>query len=174
MAEEDAEVGEHAGDVRGADDGAAVGADHGVLKTARAGCGIDAEHAAAVEQRDGGAEECGLEQEGDAVAPPELKCAVLHEEAADDVAGDERADDGGKMEGGFDIERCERGGEHGCGAGEVRDGLMLKAEEPDDVDHAADKRERPCSRPDPAWQLGNHRVPAGGKPVSAFLIVPLF
>ena len=48
--------------------------------------------------------------------------------------------------------RAEQGGR----AGEVRDRLVLEAEEANDVDHAGDARERTGADPDPAGKLNAH------------------
>ena len=98
MAQKDAEVGEHAGDVRGPDDGTAVGADHGILEAARARGGIEPTHIVPIQQRDGEEEEERLEKERDSVPAAELQRGVLNEESAQHIAGDEGADNGGEVE----------------------------------------------------------------------------
>ena len=63
VAEKDAEIGEHPGKVRGADDCTAICADHGVLKAAGARGGVDTEAIITIEQRDGGAQQSSREAE---------------------------------------------------------------------------------------------------------------
>ena len=139
MAEKDAEVCKHARKMGGADDCAAVSAHHRVLQSAGAGRGIDAEDVVALEERDGDAKENGLQKQSDAVTASELKRAVLNEKAAEHRSGNERADDGSEVKSRRTIERCQRRREHGSSTGKMSDGLMLEAQQPNDVDDAGDE-----------------------------------
>ena len=77
MAKKDTEVGEHARQMRGADHGTAVSADHRVLEPTGAGGEIDAKAMVPVEQRDRCTKQQRLQEQGDAVAPPESERAIL-------------------------------------------------------------------------------------------------
>ena len=150
------EIGEHPGDVRGANRRAAVGAHHGVLEAARAGCGIHAADVVVLEQGDGNAEQGGFQEQRDPIAASELEGAVLDDEAAEHGARQEGADDGGEMTCRRKIACRQRRRQHGRGAGQVSDRLMLETEQPDDIDDACHERERPATRQDPRRQFGNH------------------
>lgn len=55
------------------------------------------------------------------------------------------------MRGRGEVSRRNRNAEKRRAAGQVSDTLMLKAWEPDCIDHAGDERERRRTEPDPSW-----------------------
>jgi hypothetical protein len=90
MAEADAEVGEHAAQVRGADDRAAVGGRHRVLQSAGHGRQQCAGRLVLLEQHAGEHQQQRFDRERHAVTASQLQRGVLHDHAAQRRAADER------------------------------------------------------------------------------------
>ena len=109
-----------------------------------------------LEQGNGNAEQGRFQEQRDPVTASELEGAILNDKAAEHRARQEGADDGGEMARRGKIACSQRRRQHGRGAGQVSDRLMLEAEQPDDVDDACHERECPSTRQDPRRQSGNH------------------
>lgn len=159
MAEEDAKVGEHARDVSGSHDRAAKGGSHRVLQATGARSEVVAELTMAVEQRHGAGEQHRFEAESDPVTAAELQRRVADDVAADGRAAHKRTEHREKMESGGGIEPAQRDAEERSSTGEMGNGLVVKAEQTDDVDHAGDECEGPRTGPHPTRKAADHVLP---------------
>ena len=89
LADGDAEIGDDAGDVGRADDGATVSCGHGILKTACHRCDVRAGSGTAVEKTGGPHEQGRFEHERSAVRITTAKRGMFDDQATDHAAGEE-------------------------------------------------------------------------------------
>lgn len=161
VADADAQVREHAGDVGGANDGTAVGGGHRVLQPAgerrheRGECGRSRQH-------DHGAEQHRrLQRQRHAVVAAEHQRVPLHDHAAQHRPAQEGGQHAGEVRGTGEIRIRQRGAQQGGVAGQVRQRLVIQAQDADHVDDPGDEGHRPCAAPDPRRQPGDHAAAPG-------------